>query len=177
MGMAKVIKPAQLLDKDPAKLSHIMATVPLLILTSTCCILWGGAFNICMMRGYWIDGKFLMNHLCLLPGVLLLSFPRKVLNIPPLLLLGKHLSTWRSSLCLGGCDTHKEARGLFMRLWDIFETSVPVLTQEQDNQNKVNLNRSTKIQWARGVGHSSYYKPPSTIHPGNYMANTAMKLD
>lgn len=28
---------------------------------------------------------------------------------------------------------------VFMRIWDIFETSVPVLTKEQDNQNKENL--------------------------------------
>ena len=39
MGMAKVIKPAQLLDKDPAKLSHMIAGVPLLVMISACCIL------------------------------------------------------------------------------------------------------------------------------------------
>ena len=35
--------------------------------------------------GYWIDGKFLMNHLCLLPAVLLLSFSRKFMSILQLL--------------------------------------------------------------------------------------------
>lgn len=48
------------------------------------------------------------------------------------------LSTWISFLCLRGYDMHIEARGLFMIQWDILETSVPVLTQEQDIQNKVN---------------------------------------
>lgn len=43
--------------------------------------------------------------------------------------------TWRSSLSLQSCDKHKEATGLFMSLWDILETSISVLTQEEDNQN------------------------------------------
>lgn len=38
-GMAKVIKPAPLLDKDPEILSHMMATVLLLVLISVCCML------------------------------------------------------------------------------------------------------------------------------------------
>ncbi|KAL6036010.1 hypothetical protein STEG23_022430, partial [Scotinomys teguina] len=41
--------------------------------------------------------------------------------------------------------THKEARGLFMRLWGILETSVAVLTQEQDNQNKECYETLTKL--------------------------------
>lgn len=43
--------------------------------------------------------------------------------------------TWGSSLCLQSCDKHKEATGLFMSLWVILETSIPVLTREKDNQN------------------------------------------
>lgn len=41
MGMAKVIKPALLLDKDPAKLSHVLASMSLLVLSSMCCMLGG----------------------------------------------------------------------------------------------------------------------------------------
>ena len=67
MGMAEVIKPAQLFGKDPAKLSHMMAAMsplvfPLHLLHTR------ETFNICTIWEFWIDGKFLMNHLCLLPG-------------------------------------------------------------------------------------------------------------
>lgn len=41
MGMAEVIKPAQLLDKDPAKLSHMITTESLLVLIFTYYILEG----------------------------------------------------------------------------------------------------------------------------------------
>ena len=34
---------------------------------------------------------------------------------------------------------------LFMRLWDILDTSASVLTQNQDNQNKINLKSSTRF--------------------------------
>lgn len=43
-----------------------------------------------------------------------------------------------------------------MRFWDILETFAPVLTQERDHQNKVNLKEVSKIQWAGGVGCRSY---------------------
>nr|XP_048317103.1 putative ankyrin repeat domain-containing protein 19 isoform X2 [Myodes glareolus] len=45
MGMGEVLEPAQLFDKDPAKLSPIMATKPRLVFISICCIL--ETFNIC----------------------------------------------------------------------------------------------------------------------------------
>lgn len=51
----------------------------------------GEAFNIDTTWGYWIDGKFLMNNLCTLQGVLLLGFPRKVLSTLPLPILGRYL--------------------------------------------------------------------------------------
>ena len=38
-GAAEVIKPAQLLGNDAAKLSHMMAVTPPLVFISTCCIL------------------------------------------------------------------------------------------------------------------------------------------
>lgn len=37
--MAKSIKPAQRLDKDPPILSHMMAAIPLFTLITACCIL------------------------------------------------------------------------------------------------------------------------------------------
>ena len=103
---------------------------------------WGGGGLLTAHR-YWIDGKFLMNHLCLLLGVLLLSIPNKVLSILPLLLLGKiclSSHTWRSFLCPGGWESNKDARDLLMRLQlqDSLQKS-SLVTQEQDNQNKVNL--------------------------------------
>ena len=41
MGTAKVTKPAQPLDKDPANLNNKIATVPRLVFFSVCCILGG----------------------------------------------------------------------------------------------------------------------------------------
>lgn len=41
MGMAEVINPAQLLDKDPSKLSHMIATVLILVFIFTYYILEG----------------------------------------------------------------------------------------------------------------------------------------
>lgn len=73
MGSANVIKPAQLLGKDPAKLSQVMQL-------RSCCLLLNldlhmlqarGIFHVCTTWRYWIDEKFLKNHFCLLPGVLL----------------------------------------------------------------------------------------------------------
>lgn len=42
---------------------------------------WGFLKKYLYYLVYWIAGDFPMNHLCLLPGVLLLSFPRKALSI------------------------------------------------------------------------------------------------
>lgn len=39
MGMAEIIKPAQLFDEDPAKVDHMMIAVLLLVLISTCFII------------------------------------------------------------------------------------------------------------------------------------------
>lgn len=53
--------------------------------------------------------------------------------------------------------------------------SVPVLTQKQDNPNKVNVNIT---RWSRGVGYRPDYKShPNIIHLGNYTACTATKLE
>lgn len=77
MRAVKDIKPVQLFDKYLARLSDTMAvmwssTSGLLLHVLQCL----GAFNICTTWGYWIDGKFI-SLLCLLPGVQLLSLPRK----------------------------------------------------------------------------------------------------
>lgn len=116
---------------------------------------WGD-FNICTIWGYWVDGKFLMNHFCPLPGALLLSFSRKVLSIGPLPLLGR----WHCLALLEGLPcalkvvTHEktpeislEGSGFKITL----ETSAPVLTQEQDNQNKVNFKKSTRFGGLEGL--------------------------
>lgn len=87
MRITKVIRSAQLLGKDQAKLSHMIAAVPALVFISTCGVP-GGTFNICTIQGYWTDRKTLMNNLCLHPGVLLPNFSWKVLNILPISLLG-----------------------------------------------------------------------------------------
>lgn len=81
-----------------------------------------------------------------LPGACLPSFPGTVLSILPLPLWGRQPYAWRSSLCLGDCGTHKEARDLFMRLQDILKTSAP---QEQDNRNRVNFKRSPRVSGLR----------------------------
>ena len=46
--MAKLIKPAHLLDEDPEMLSHMIATVPGLIWIFVCCML-GETINICII--------------------------------------------------------------------------------------------------------------------------------
>lgn len=53
---------------------------------------------------------------------------------------------------LGGCDSRENPRDLLRRLWlqDTLETSAPVLTQEQDNQNKVNSEKSTRFGGLEG---------------------------
>lgn len=72
-------------------------------------------FNICTIWGDQIDGKFLINHLCLLPGVLHCFLASQGKSWTYYLSTFREicLSTWRSSLCLAGFGTHKEARGLF----------------------------------------------------------------
>lgn len=58
------LKPAQLLDKDPATLSQVVAEMPPRGFDFDLCLLHTpGTFNICTIRGYWIDGKFHMNRL------------------------------------------------------------------------------------------------------------------
>ena len=62
-----------------------------------------------------MDGKILMNHVYLLPGVLLL---RNVLNIQLLQLLGRYpyRPYLKVSLCPGGCNLNKDAGDLLMWL-------------------------------------------------------------
>lgn len=62
MGMPKIIKPAQLIAKDPAKLNHMMVVVLLLVLISCLLYTWG-TFKICTIFEYWVDRKFLTNYL------------------------------------------------------------------------------------------------------------------
>lgn len=91
------------------------------------------------------------------PGVLFLSFPGNFLSILFLLLVGRLLisdPSWRSPLYPEGCDSNKDARDLLVRHWlqDILGTSAPLLTQEQDNQEKKSkLKKINKIQWSRDV--------------------------
>ena len=145
METAKAIKQALVLTKHTANESHDGMTIILfstfgLVLHMLCA--WG-TFNISTSWEYWIDGKFLMNHLCLLPAVLLLSFSRKFLSILPLLAfreIALSSLTWRSTLFPEGCNSNKDARDRFMRLQLRLTpgTSAPVLTQEKDNHSKVN---------------------------------------
>ena len=68
--------------------------------------------------------------------MLLLSFQGKSVNILSLYLaLGRHSRILKGLPYALEVVTHKDARGLFMRLLDILKTSVPVFTQEQDNQS------------------------------------------
>lgn len=142
LGMTEVLKIAELFDKDPA---NLVTCSPSCHLSSSSPLTWE-TFNNCTIWGYWIDRKFPMNHIYLLSGILFLKFSR----------IGQYwayypsrffffeisLSSWMSSICLRGCDIPKEARRLF---WDICESSIPVLTQEQDHQNKVNIKRITRF--------------------------------
>lgn len=77
-----------------------------------------------------------MNHLCLLPGVLFLSVLRKVLNLPPLLLLGRYPYLLES---------------LPYTLEVVTHTKKPEVSK-QSKLKKVNI-----IQWVRGVGLFSLY--------------------
>lgn len=94
MGTVKAIKPAWAPDKDPSTCHHHHAIFHVLHTYR--------AFSIYTIWGNWVDGKLLMIHSCLLPGVLTLSFPEKVLSIQPLPLLGRYpylTLLERSSLC------------------------------------------------------------------------------
>lgn len=107
--------------------------MPFLVLLSTGCML--GGFLIFIQPGntglmgnfLWAINTFSQKYCCL-------ASPGKSWAYH-----SSHSSTWRSSSCLGGCVAHKAARVLFMRIWDIFETSSPGLTQEQYNQNTVQV--------------------------------------
>lgn len=167
MGMLKVIEPAQLLDKDLTKLSCMMVTVPLLVLIFTCCIL--GRLLIFVQFGDIGLMEIFLWIIMLSPRVLFLSFPRKVLNIPPLPPLGRYVYLPEGLPYVLETVTHVKKPGLFMRLWVILETSVPVLIQEQDNQNKVNFNRSTRFV---GLGELATDQIASlfTLYTGNYVA-------
>lgn len=79
-NIKKIVRMTQLLDKDPAKLSHTMASMPSLVFISASCIL-GGLKIFAQFGDFRLMKIFLMNHLCVLPGELLLNFPRKFLNI------------------------------------------------------------------------------------------------
>ena len=51
-----------------------------------------------------------------------------------------------------------------MRLCDILKTSVPILTQELDNQNKVNLKTPTRFKWARVGPRSESMSLPAILY-------------
>lgn len=72
---------------EPGDAFAVVQSPALLALISTCRLLRGLLLFVQLGD---IDGNFLMNHLCLLLGLLTLSFPRNVLTIQPLLLLGRH---------------------------------------------------------------------------------------
>lgn len=111
----------------------------------SCCVTFGfhvyllhtsRTFNLCTIWGSWINGNFLMDHWCLLPGVLLPSFPNECPE--PLLLLGRYPYLLEGFPCASEVVTHiKKSEASFLRLWNTLEISVPVLTQRQDNQNKI----------------------------------------
>ena len=112
---------------------------------SACCILEGPLIFVQFGGILGTHQKFLMNHLFIFPIV---SATSKLSQESPEHITSHafreiSISTRRSSLCPGGCDTQKEARALFIRLWNILKTSAPVLTQDQDHQNKVNFKIST----------------------------------
>lgn len=170
--MAKVIKPAQLVDKDSAKLSIMVVAVLLLVLIFLCCKLRGLLIlvhlgDIGLMGIFlWISYKSLMSS----PRSNASKFPQEYPELSTLLpFLKITVSTRRSFLLLGSCDTQKH-----MKLWDILRTFVSIHSHEQDNQNAVNLQRSTRFsQLARGVDRRSDYKPHPTVHSGEHMSYTA----
>lgn len=152
----------------------MMAAMSPLVFISTYCTF--GRLLICIQ---FADIELMEKYLWLIyafPGMLFLNFPETVLNIlfPHIRVIS--LATWRSSLCLGDCDTHKEARSLFMRLWDIQVTSVPIFIQEQDIQNKVNWKRSTRFSRLEELA-TDQITSIFLLYTQEYMAYTAAKLD
>lgn len=69
MGTVKAIKPAWAPDKDPATCHHHHAIFHVLHTYR--------AFSIYTIWGNWVDGKLLMIHSCLLPGVLDSKLPQE----------------------------------------------------------------------------------------------------
>lgn len=113
--------------------------LPLLFI-STCCILEGLLIFV-QFRNIELMEKFLWVIYVFSQGCYFQTSPRQSWTYCsptseryPYLL--ERLWSW---------DAHNDARDLFMRLWDSFETSAPVCTQEQDNQNKANFKRSRRI--------------------------------
>lgn len=103
-------------------------------------------FNIWTIWGYQINVKFLMSNLWLLPGVLLLNFPRKVLNILPLPLLGTY------SHLLNSVPFALEVMGHIKKpevsLWGyetFFKHLFLYLCRSKIFKNKVNPKRSTRF--------------------------------
>lgn len=139
--------------KDPATPSHVIVTVTLslLVLISTSCIL-KGLLILVQLRDIELIGNFLwiISAFSQEYWILLLRFPREVLNmLTPSSSTFREilLSTWRSSLCPGGCDTHREARGLLMRPWDILGTSAPYLLRNKIIRTKFFLSYAQTIAW------------------------------
>jgi len=82
-----------------------------------------------------------MNHLYLLPGALLLGFPRKALSMLHLLILGRYpyMALLEGLPCaLEDATQIKDARDLIrLQLQGILGASAPVFIQEQDSRNRV----------------------------------------
>lgn len=146
MGVAKVIKPAQLLDKNVPKLSCSMAAMPPFVATLLVAYL-GDFLSFVQFGDFGLMENFLHIIFAFSQEYCFWASPGKSWVYYPSTFTEIFLSTLRSFLCLGGCATHKEDRGLFMRPWDICETSILVLTQKQSKLKKVN-----KFWWATGVG-------------------------
>lgn len=144
--MMDAIKPAQLLGKDSAKLSCMANIFYLYFLFCMYSIL---VFcNTCTSWRYWIYGNFLTYYSLLLLRALLLSFPRNILNITILPLLGRYPFIYlRSSLHPEACGIYKDTRNLIMRLCDVLRTSTTVL-----NRNKIiRTNTSLILLYAQVV--------------------------
>lgn len=141
-----------------------------------CLLLIWGTINIFTVWGYCIDGNFLMNNLSFSKTTASkLLWERSEHNLPPTF-REISLSIWRSSLSCRGCDLHKKSWDLSMRLCDILKTSVPLLTQELDNQHKVNFKKLTRLS---GLECAPDRSPWLFLlyYTGNCMVYTVTKLD
>lgn len=151
MGIVKVINPAQLLDKNPARLRQVMqslyCSLPLLFIISICFML-GRPLKFVKLGGIGL----IKNYESFLPS------PRSTASkLPPENPVHSTPSTfskislsgpmYRSSLCPKGCNLKKEIRDFFLRLWDqdALGTSASVLIQKEYNWNKVNIKRYTRF--------------------------------